>query len=82
MSVGMNDFKENRTRSLAKAVTYRALILILDFTSIYLLSGKLEVALGFAMVGNIYTSIAYYVHERFWDRIDWGKKRTKQNVET
>jgi len=57
-------FKENWPRSLTKALTYRVLLLILDFASIYLLSGRLEVAFGFAMISNIYTSIAYYVHER------------------
>jgi len=50
------------------------MILIMDFTSIYLLTGKVEIALGFMLVSNIYTSIAYYFHERIWNRIDWGRK--------
>jgi len=66
--------KEYRSRSLTKAITYRIMILIMDFTSIYLLTGKVEIALGFMLVSNIYTSIAYYFHERIWNRIDWGRK--------
>jgi len=76
---GIHDFKEHWARSLVKALTYRVLILILDFASIYLLSGKIEVAFGFTMISNVYTSIAYYAHERVWNRITWGKNRTKQN---
>jgi len=75
MNVGRHDFKEHWTRSLTKAVTYRAVILILDFTAIYLLTGRPEIALGFMLISNIYTSIAYYAHERIWNRTNWGKKK-------
>ena len=64
MIVGMRDYKEHWTRSLTKAITCRILIIILDFTSIYLFTGRLEVAFWFMMISNIYTSVAYYVHER------------------
>jgi adenylylsulfate kinase len=59
---------EGWTRSLAKAISYRVLIIILDLSSIYLLTGKIDVAIEFMVVSNIYTSIAYYVHERIWDK--------------
>lgn len=81
MTAERRDYKEHWTRSLTKAISYRILIVVLDFTSIYLFTGKLEVAFWFMMISNIYTSVAYYVHERVWNRIDWGKKRTNQNVE-
>jgi len=75
MNLEKHEFKEHWTRSLTKAVTYRIVILVLDFTSIYLLTGRVEVALGFMLLSNIYTSIAYYFHERIWNRTNWGKKK-------
>jgi len=75
MNLGKRDFKEHWTRSLTKAITYRIVILILDFTSVYVLTGRVEVAFGFMLVSNIYTSVAYFFHERIWNRIDWGKKK-------
>ncbi|MFH1582706.1 MAG: DUF2061 domain-containing protein [Candidatus Falkowbacteria bacterium] len=66
-------FKESRPRSLVKTVTYRVAILILDFTVVYLLTKKVEIAVGFMIASNIYTSIGYYVHERAWDQVEWGK---------
>jgi len=75
MNLGKRDFKEHWTRSLTKAITYRILILILDFTVVYLLTGRVEVAFGFMLLSNIYTSIGYYLHERIWNRINWGKKK-------
>ncbi len=59
-------------RSLVKALTYRILIMTLDFLTIYLLTGAIHVAVGFMIISNVYTSLAYLVHERLWARIQWG----------
>jgi len=80
MNVGKRSFKENWTRSLTKALTYRILILILDFTVVFLLTGRVEIAFGFMLLSNIYTSIAYFFHERIWNRTDWGKKKANRDV--
>ena len=70
----MRHFKESWKRSLAKTITYRILILALDFSVIYLLTKRYDIALGFMIVSNIYTILAYYGHERIWNAIKWGKK--------
>jgi uncharacterized membrane protein len=36
------------------------------------LTGKVEVALGFTIVSNIYTTVGSFLHERLWARIRWG----------
>ena len=77
MDVMKHEFKEYWTRSLVKAVTYRIIIIILDFTVIYLLTGRFDLAFWFMVVSNIYTTIAYYIHERIWNRIEWGRKRAR-----
>lgn len=64
---------ETLTRSITKTITYRVLIMCLDFTTIYLFTHRASVAFGFMVASNIYTTIAYFVHERVWDRIKWGK---------
>jgi uncharacterized membrane protein len=61
-----------RKRSIVKAISYRVLIVTLDFIVIYLLTGKTEVAVGFMIVSNIYTTVGYFLHERAWARITWG----------
>lgn len=62
-------------RSLAKAITYRIVIIFLDITVIYLMTGRLDIALGFMIVSNVYTSVAYYFHEGIWNKISWGKTK-------
>jgi uncharacterized membrane protein len=61
-----------RTRSVVKAISYRVIIVSLDFAVIYLLTGKTEVAVGFMIVSNVYTTVGYFLHERLWARITWG----------
>jgi uncharacterized membrane protein len=67
---------EKLSRSAVKAVTYRLLIMCLDFLTIYLFTGALRVALGFMIVSNVYTTLGYFVHERVWARIQWGIDKT------
>jgi uncharacterized membrane protein len=64
---------ETLRRSVVKTVSYRVVILILDFTAIYLFTGKIKIAVGFTIVSNIYTTLGYFFHERIWDKIKWGK---------
>jgi len=44
----------------------------LDFAAIYLFTGTVRIALGFMIASNIYTTLGYLLHERFWARIGWG----------
>ena len=63
-------------RSVTKALTYRAVIMCLDFTTIYLLTGTLKMAIGFMIISNVYTTVAYFAHERIWAHITWGVRPT------
>jgi adenylylsulfate kinase len=69
---------ERWKRSLVKAITYRLIIIVLDLTAIYLFTGRLDIALGFMIISNVYTSVAYYSHERIWNKIGWGKTENKE----
>jgi uncharacterized membrane protein len=64
-------------RSVLKALTYRLVIMVLDFATIYLFTRTLRVALGFMIASNLYTTLAYLGHERLWARITWGLGETR-----
>jgi uncharacterized membrane protein len=66
------NLRASRRRSLTKAITYRAIIVCLDFIAVYLLTGKVATATTFMIVSNIYTSVGYFPHERIWANIKWG----------
>jgi adenylylsulfate kinase len=69
--------EDSQWRSIVKAVSYRVVIVILDFTFIYLFTRNTDIAIGFVVVSNLYTTVAYYLHERIWNKISWGKLHTK-----
>ena len=64
--------RASRKRSVVKAITYRGIIVCLDFLVIYLLTGKVMTAAAFMIVSNIYTTVAYFLHERVWAGVKWG----------
>jgi uncharacterized membrane protein len=65
--------QETLKRSLVKTISYRIVILAMDFGTIYLITGQVKIATGFMVVSNIYTTLCYFVHERIWEKIGWGK---------
>ena len=62
-------------RSFAKAISYRIVIMTLDFTTIYIFTGAIQVAAGFMIVSNIYTSIAYLVTRKALGENPVGRRR-------
>ena len=69
------DFKENITRSMIKTLSYRALILCSDSIIIFLITHRYDVTLGVIFFSNIASNLMYFFHERFWDRVSWGKAK-------
>ncbi len=65
--------EDSEWRSVVKALSYRVIIVILDFTFVYLFTHQIDIAVGFVIVSNIYTTVAYFIHERIWNKISWGK---------
>ena len=65
---------ETHTRSIVKAVTYRLVIIVSIFTISYLTTHRLNDALSITGITTITGTILYYLHERIWDRIGWGRK--------
>jgi uncharacterized membrane protein len=65
--------RENRSRSLAKAVTWRVTATIDTFLMSLIVTGKVVIA-GAIAITEIGTKILiYYFHERAWALIPWGR---------
>lgn len=73
-SSGVATSSVTRSRSLVKAITYRAIITVLNFIVVYFLTKRTDVAIGFTVINAVYTSIAYYFHERWWNGVRWGRE--------
>jgi uncharacterized membrane protein len=64
---------ETAVRSLVKTVIYRIVITVLTAVVFILLGADPENAIGESVVINIFYAVCYYINERIWNKIKWGK---------
>ena len=55
-------------------ISYRITAWAFTIFYTWLFTGNVAQATGFATVLHILLSIDYYIHERIWLRIKWGKQ--------
>lgn len=70
-------FLEHYRRSLAKTFTYRLLIIISNSLIIYNITGRVDITAGFTLLSTMASTILYFIHERVWNQIHWGKEGKK-----
>lgn len=64
---------EAHPRSVAKAITYRIFSLAVDFTVAYLFLHDVVSSISIVLIVNAYSTVLYYLHERMWAHIHWGR---------
>ncbi len=62
-----------KMRSLSKALTWRLVAIISTFIIIYVFTGDVAFATSITIISNIINFILYYVHERLWLQVKWGR---------
>lgn len=65
--------KENRYRSITKAIIYRLLSIGIDYSVAYFITHDFEKSTMIVILSNSISLLVYFAHERAWNRIKWGK---------
>jgi len=65
-------------RSFVKAITFRTVILCSDAVVIFLITHRWDTTIGLVIATNLASTTLYFLHERVWSRIQWG--RTMDNA--
>ena len=65
---------ETNKRSLVKTISFRIVATIATMIIILILTGSLVLMGIVAGIDLLSKSIIYYIHERVWDKISWGKR--------
>lgn len=63
----------SNTRSMVKAISWRIWGSLDTFALSYLIVGKAKLALTISGMEVITKIIGYYIHERMWNKIKWGR---------
>lgn len=65
---------DSPTRTIAKTISWRVLATITTFIVSYVISSNIKIASSIAGSQVIIHTLLYYIHERCWIKIQWGKK--------
>ena len=67
--------KEAHLRSILKAVSYRLLAAIATMTIVFVFTRRIVLSVGVGLVESVAKIICYYLHERVWSFIGFGKDK-------
>lgn len=65
---------ESNKRSLVKTISWRLTGSSATFIITYLIAGDFTIAGTVAVIQVIANTLLYYVHERLWNKINWGRE--------
>ncbi len=65
---------EKHSRSLIKSISYRLLSITADSIVAYFFTRDALLSAGIVVLINTYSTVLYYLHERVWANIHWGRK--------
>jgi uncharacterized membrane protein len=63
-----------KRRSLAKSITWRLIAIAVTFIVGFVMTGNWQFAASLSLISNLVNFVLYYIHERFWLKIRWGRK--------
>lgn len=66
--------KDSNTRSIVKTITWRLTGSGATFLISYIMTGSFAVAGSIATIQIVANSILYFIHERFWNELKWGRE--------
>ena len=70
----MRVYSETSTRSLLKTISWRVVATLTTATIVWLVTGRLTLALAIGGIEAVTKMVLYYGHERLWDRIRLGRR--------
>ena len=74
----MKGAREKRLRSITKATLYRVVSIIVDSAVAYFFTRNIGTTFTIVIIVNGYSTVLYYIHERLWAHISWGRKEGKK----
>ncbi|MBV5320310.1 MAG: adenylyl-sulfate kinase [Sulfuricurvum sp.] len=68
-------YKETNIRTVAKGFSWRFFATATTVVIVYIFFKRLDLAIAAGVVETISKVALYYVHEKLWQRVRWGKKK-------
>ena len=68
-------YKETNTRSIVKGITWRVVATTTTIAIVYFFFDRLDLAIAAGMIETVLKVGLYWIHERVWFKVRWGKKK-------
>ncbi|MDD2790994.1 MAG: adenylyl-sulfate kinase [Sulfurimonas sp.] len=68
-------YQETNIRSIVKGFSWRVLATTTTIIIVYLFFGRLDLAIAAGLIETVLKVALFWVHERAWIKIKWGKKK-------
>ena len=65
---------DTRFRSTVKTISWRLTGTLLTFLISWAILGDISTSSAIAFIQLTFNTVAYYVHERLWNIVPWGKQ--------
>lgn len=70
---------ETRKRSITKAITWRTFATFTTMLVVYIFTKEVVLSAGIGLADTAIKIFAYYSHERLWDRMNFGRRKPKED---
>lgn len=64
---------ETKKRSVVKTVTWKIIATSITLFTVYFFTGSFLGSVKITIVAAIIGMTSFYIHERVWNRVQWGK---------
>ena len=68
-------YKETNRRSIVKGISWRVVATTTTIAIVYFFFDRLDLAIAAGMIETVLKVGLYWLHERAWFKVRWGKKR-------
>jgi uncharacterized membrane protein len=65
---------EKHARTIFKTLSWRILASSTTLLIVYLFTGSVVISAGVCVIEMVVKTLIYYVHERVWDKTNYGRK--------
>lgn len=67
--------KDTHSRTLLKTLSWRSISLVVTFFISWYVTGSTFFAVSISVADTCSKFVTYYLHERAWANVHWGRKR-------
>ena len=70
---------ESHKRTFIKTMSWRVIATTVTMLVSYIWLGEWTSAISLAITANLIKSLLYYLHERGWNKLDFGRHKAKED---